>query len=146
MVAALTMPPNTRALAALPGFGQRVGRKQLDQWQAAVERARALPEAELPQQSHAVNGPPPPRSWAEKDPAAAARLTAARAAVTQHAEELNLPQENLLTPDTVRRLCWEPPAEVSADSVSGALRALGAREWQIAQSAELLRVALTASA
>ncbi|MGP3977816.1 ribonuclease D [Streptomyces sp. 8N114] len=143
--AALAMPSNARTLAALPGFGQRVGRKQLDQWMAAVERARALPEEELPQQSQATNGPPPPRSWADKDPAAAARLTAARAAVTQHAEELNLPQENLLTPDTVRRLCWEPPAEVSVESVSGALRTLGAREWQIAQTAELLRAALTVS-
>ncbi|UNZ16882.1 ribonuclease D [Streptomyces sp. 891-h] len=144
--AALAMPANARALAALPGFGQRMSRKQLDQWQAAVERARALPEEQLPQQSQATNGPPPPRSWADKDPAAAARLAAARAAVTQHAEELNLPQENLLTPDTVRRLCWEPPAEVSVDSVAAALRALGAREWQITQTAELLRVALTASA
>ncbi|MFI8851190.1 HRDC domain-containing protein [Streptomyces sp. NPDC053499] len=144
--AALAMPANARALAALPGFGQRMSRKQLDQWQAAVERARALPEEQLPQQSQATNGPPPPRSWADKDPAAAARLAAARAAVTQHAEELNLPQENLLTPDTVRRLCWEPPAEVSVDSVAAALRALGAREWQINQTAELLRVALTASA
>ncbi|MET9858126.1 ribonuclease D [Streptomyces smyrnaeus] len=144
--AALAMPSNARALAALPGFGQRVGRKQLDQWQAAVERARTLPEEELPQQAQTTNGPPPPRSWADKDPAAAARLAAARAAVTQHAEELNLPQENLLTPDTVRRLCWEPPAEVTVESVSGALRALGAREWQIAQTAELLRAALTVSA
>ena len=54
-------------------------------------------------------GPPPPRAWADKDPAAAARLSAARAAVSALAEELNLPQENLITPDTVRRLCWEPP-------------------------------------
>ncbi|MFI7243618.1 ribonuclease D [Streptomyces qinglanensis] len=144
--AALALPANARALGALPGFGQRAGRKQLDQWQAAVERARALPDEELPQQSQATNGPPPPRSWADKDPAAAARLAAARAAVTQHAEELNLPQENLLTPDTVRRLCWEPPAEATTEAVSGALRALGAREWQIGQTAGLLRVALTASA
>ena len=44
-------PPNARALAALPGFGHRMGRRQLEQWQAAVDRARALPEAELPQPS-----------------------------------------------------------------------------------------------
>lgn len=142
--AALAMPTSARALSALPGYGQRMGRKQLDQWQAAVERARGLPEAELPQQSQATNGPPPPRSWADKDPAAAARLSAARAAVTQHAEELNLPQENLLTPDTVRRLCWEPPAVICADSVAGALRELGAREWQIAETVELLCAALSA--
>ncbi|MFF8281973.1 HRDC domain-containing protein [Streptomyces albus] len=143
--AALAMPTSARALAALPGFGQRMGRRQLDQWQAAVERARTLPEEELPQQSQATTGPPPPRAWADKDPVAAARLTAARAAVTQHAEKLNLPQENLLTPDTVRRLCWEPPAEITRESVSGALRALGAREWQITQTAELLCAALTSA-
>ncbi|WP_326687393.1 MULTISPECIES: ribonuclease D [unclassified Streptomyces] len=143
--AALAMPPNARALSALPGFGQRMGRKQLEQWQGAVERARALPESELPQQSQVLGGPPPPRSWADKDPAAAARLTAARAAVTEHAEELNLPQENLLTPDTVRRLCWEPPGELSLSAVAEALRGLGAREWQISQTAELLRAALTVS-
>ncbi|GEB53284.1 MULTISPECIES: ribonuclease D [Streptomyces] len=144
--AALASPANARALAALPGFGHRMGRRQLEQWQAAVERARALPESELPQQSQAPAGPPPPRSWADKDPDAAARLTAARAAVTQHAEELNLPQENLLTPDTVRRLCWEPPAEVTRETVGEALRRMGAREWQIGQTAELLRAALSVSA
>ena len=142
--AALAMPSGVRALSALPGYGQRMGRKQLDQWQAAVDRARELPDSELPQQSQVPNGPPPPRSWADKDPAAAARLTAARAAVNQRADELNLPQENLLTPDSVRRLCWEPPAEVTESTVASALRALGAREWQIGQTLPLLVAALSA--
>ncbi|CAM5649787.1 Ribonuclease D [Streptomyces rimosus subsp. rimosus] len=105
--AALNLPPNTHALAALAGFGHRMGRRQLEQWQAAaVDRARALPEGLelLPQPGQPLNGPPPPRSWADKDPAAAARLAAARTAVTALAEDLNLPQENLITPDTVRRL------------------------------------------
>ena len=56
-------PPNVQALAALPGFGHRMGRRQLEQWQAAVDRAKALPESELPQ-------PGQPRDR----PAAAARL------------------------------------------------------------------------
>lgn len=77
--------------------------RQLEQWQTAVDRARALPESELPQPGQPLNGPPPPRAWADKDPAAAARLSAARAAVTALAESLNLPQENLITPDTVRQ-------------------------------------------
>ena len=34
-----TDPPNAHALAALPGFGHRMGRRQLDQWQAAIDRA-----------------------------------------------------------------------------------------------------------
>ncbi|GAA3140669.1 ribonuclease D [Streptomyces rectiviolaceus] len=141
--AALGLPPNVHALAALPGFGHRMGRRQLEQWQAAVDRAKAVPDAELPQPGQAVSGPPPPRSWADRDPAAAARLSAARAAVSALAEELNMPQENLITPDTVRRVCWEPPAQVDADSVSAALAAHGARRWQIQQVTPSLITALT---
>ncbi|MFF3763540.1 HRDC domain-containing protein [Streptomyces sp. NPDC001922] len=144
--AALALPADAQALAALPGFGNRMGRKQLDQWQAAVERARALPDAELPQPGQPVAGPPPPRAWADKDPAAASRLSAARAAVTALAESLNLPQENLITPDTVRRLCWEPPAEPTVEAVSAFLTAHGARPWQIDQTAPLLAGALSITA
>ncbi|AWN30236.1 ribonuclease D [Streptomyces sp. NEAU-S7GS2] len=140
--AALSLPPNSHALAGLPGFGHRMGRRQLEQWQAAVDRARALPESELPQPGQPLNGPPPPRAWADKDPAAAARLSAARAAVTALAESLNLPQENLITPDTVRRLCWEPPAEPTQESVAEVLSGHGARAWQIEQVAPLLTEAL----
>ncbi|WP_459250683.1 HRDC domain-containing protein [Streptomyces youssoufiensis] len=137
--AALAMPTSPRALAALPGFGQRMSRRQLEQWHAAVERARALPETELPQPGAPLNGPPPPRAWADKDPAAAARLAAARAAVSALAERLNLPQENLITPDTVRRLCWEPPADATVESVAQVLTGYGARPWQV----DLVTPALT---
>ncbi|MFH9424356.1 HRDC domain-containing protein [Streptomyces sp. NPDC017529] len=141
--AALNLPPNAHALAALNGFGHRMGRRQLEQWQAAVDRARALPDSELPQPGQPLNGPPPPRSWADKDPAAAARLSAARAAVTALAEDLNLPQENLITPDTVRRLCWEPPAQPTEETVAAVLAGHGARPWQIDQVAPILTEALS---
>ncbi|MEW2635294.1 HRDC domain-containing protein [Streptomyces sp. NPDC048389] len=142
--AALALPANVHALTALPGFGNRMGRRQLEQWQAAVERAKALPDAELPQPGQPLNGPPPPRSWADKDPDAAARLSAARAGVSALAEELNLPQENLITPDTVRRICWEPPSDVTVASVSDALTELTARPWQVELVAPVLAQALTA--
>ncbi|WP_037914186.1 HRDC domain-containing protein [Actinacidiphila yeochonensis] len=142
VAAALELPSNAHALAALPGFGHRMGRRQLEVWQAAVDRARALPERELPQPTGPFTGPPPPRAWAEKDPQAAARLSAARAAVSALAEELNLPQENLLSPDTVRRLCWAPPAEPSPEAVSAELTCLGARPWQVKLTTPLLTRAL----
>jgi ribonuclease D len=141
VAAALDSPLNVHALTVLPGFGHRMGRRQLEQWQAAIDHARALPDRELPQPGPAFTGPPPPRAWADKDPAAAARLSAARASVSGLAEELNLPQENLITPDTVRRLCWEPPAEISPEAVSAILSGLGARPWQVG----LVTVPLTAA-
>ncbi|SEN34621.1 ribonuclease D [Actinacidiphila rubida] len=144
VAAALESPPNVHALAALPGFGHRMGRRQLDQWQAAVDRARALPEKELPQPTAAYTGPPPPRAWADKDPVAAARLSAARAAVSALADELNLPQENLISPDTVRRLCWAPPAVPTPEPVAETLSSLGARPWQVQLTTPLLTKALAA--
>ncbi|ULR54105.1 HRDC domain-containing protein [Streptomyces deccanensis] len=129
--AALALPVNAHALAALTGFGHRMGRRQLEQWQAAVDRARALPDSALPAHGQPMTGPPPPKAWADKDPAAAARLSAARAGVSALAEQLAMPQENLITPDTVRRLCWEPPVTADAESISAALAGYGARAWQV---------------
>lgn len=142
--AALSLPANVQVLTGLNGFGQRMGRRQLEQWQAAVDRAKALPEAQLPAPGQPVTGPPPPRAWADKDPAAAARLSAARAGVSALAERLNMPQENLITPDTVRRVCWEPPKVVDAESVGDALAGHGARPWQVELVAPVLVSALSA--
>ena len=136
--AALAMPLNAAALVAVQGFGPRVNRRQLDQWMAALQRARELPESQLPVGTAPHDGPPPPRAWAEKDPVAAARLTAARAAVTALAEERNLPAENLITPDLVRRVSWEPPAGQDTEAIAAALRGLGARAWQTELVAPLL--------
>lgn len=47
------------------------------------------------------------------------------------ADEHTMPTENLLQPDAVRRLTWEPPAPLDEETVIARLRALGAREWQI---------------
>ncbi|WP_436945489.1 HRDC domain-containing protein [Streptomyces sp. SudanB25_2051] len=140
--AALALPANVQALTALPGFGTRMGRRQLEQWQAAVDRAKALPDTQLPQPGQPVAGPPPPRAWADKDPAAAARLSAARTAISALAESLNLPQENLIAPDTVRRVCWEPPQDPTEESVAEALAGHGARPWQIEQVTPALVTAL----
>jgi ribonuclease D len=55
-----------------------------------------------------------------------------------------MPQENLITPDTVRRVCWEPPNVVSAESVGEALAGFGARPWQVEQVTPVLVAALSA--
>ncbi|MEU9006809.1 ribonuclease D, partial [Streptomyces sp. NPDC048551] len=61
------------------------------------------------------------------------------------AEGLNLPQENLITPDTVRRLCWEPPQRLDTGTVAEALAGYGARPWQIEQVTPALVTALAAT-
>jgi ribonuclease D len=141
VTAALQPPANPQELLALPVFGGRSTRRHLRTWFAAIDRARRLPESALPERTSG-DGPPPHHRWAERDPAAAARLAAARAAVTTLAESHTLPVENLLAPDLVRRLCWQPPQPVTAEAVRDFLSAAGARPWQVDLAAELLADAL----
>ena len=80
--------------------------------------------------------------WAERAPAAAARLAAARGAVTALAEENRLPVQNLLSPDALRRLSWDPPKPCDEQTVADALAGYGARPWQVGLTAEPIARAL----
>jgi ribonuclease D len=140
--AATVLPVTQSALAALPGFTGRGARRYLRQWHAAVTEARLMDEADLPPQNLPSDGPPPARVWGDRDPAAAARLAACRAGVTAIAAAHNLPVENLMTPDTVRRLAWAPPDPVTEEAVAEALRTHGARAWQIGLTLSTLTAGL----
>jgi ribonuclease D len=140
--AAQAAPTSRGGLARLPGFSTRGGRRYIREFAAALTRALDLNDAQLPSVSARHDGPPPARVWASKFPAAAARLRVCRELIVALAAELALPQENLLEPDVVRRLTWEPPAELSAETVGAALSAAGARPWQVELTAWALAEAL----
>src|SRR5262249_26044995 len=123
-------PKDEHTLLTLAGFGGRSVRRLASSWLAALADARALPGDALPT-TPPSDGPPPPHRWAERDPAAAARLTRCREVVTTLAGAHRVPPETLITPDSVRRLAWAPPEELSVESVVEALGALGARPWQV---------------
>ena len=137
-------PQNKGALAAVSAFTGRASRSQLDRWWAAIERGRE--RTDLPRERVPSDAPPPPRAWADRNPEADARLKAARAAVEARAEELDMPTENLLTPDTLRRVAWEPPAEIDAASIGGALAEREARAWQIEETAQRIADAFVEAA
>jgi ribonuclease D len=137
-------PKNEGALLELPVFRGRANRKLVGTWFGALARGRALPEGELPLHSKPGDGPPPVNRWADRDPAAAARLKAARASLAQVSEQWSVPVENILSPDLVRRIMWTPPTPADATAVTAALRAGGAREWQIELTGDLLTEAIAA--
>jgi len=142
-------PPTGRPqLERISGFHARYARKYSDHWVAAVLRARQLDDTELPEVAGAAAapGPPPAHRWAERDPAAAARLAAARDAVGALSTEHRVPVENLLPPDALRRLAWEPPVPATAEAVAAALTASGARSWQAELAAGPLAAAFAAAA
>jgi ribonuclease D len=140
--AALQLPRTPDDLTALPAFRGRNPRRHAAVWFRAVQKGRTLPDTELPEHSLPGEGPPPAHRWAERDPAAAERLTAGRAVVAALADEHTMPTENLLQPDTVRRLAWTPPETITEESVGLVLTALGSRSWQVELTAKPLAKAL----
>ena len=89
---------------------------------------------------------PPIKLWRDKFPEKYAPLSHARAAIEIIAQENEIPVENLMTPEHVRRICWKPPTGatevLSVTAVEQALTELGARQWQIALVAPALAAAL----
>jgi ribonuclease D len=121
------LPRGHRAIA-------RYGR----QWVDAVRRAVEIPEADLPPRTLQSDGPPPPRVWAEKNPLAADRLGATRSAMTAFAQEHVIPVENVCSPDPLRRVVWQPPADLDEAAFTQALLDHGCRDWQAEIVAPLL--------
>jgi len=136
--------PKTDADLSQNGAGQasRSVRRNQRQWLAALERARQLPEEDLPVLTLRTEGPPPARAWPDRDPVAAGRLSQARAALREFAHAHSIPVENLLTPDSLRRVLWAPPPDPTLDSISAALLDLGARRWQIDIAGPILEEAI----
>lgn len=135
---AAVKPERRSVLAADKQFHGRASRTYLDTWWSAIERGRLTND--LPALRVASSGIPNHRNWATKFPEADARLRGCREVITKTSERVSIPAENLLTPDYLRALCFEP-AGFDEVSTSTQLATLGARAWQI----ELLVRELTAA-
>ncbi len=144
LVAAIIANPGSQTeLAKLKEFHGRASRTELKRWWAAINRGRETDD--LPTLRKVGDGPPPPRSWSDKNPQAARRLASAREALGEIAAETKIPVENILLPETLRSLCWEPPGILSPSSVKKYLEEKGARTWQIALTAGKLSAAFVES-
>ncbi len=132
VAAAQALPRSVPQLTALAAFAGKGTRRRAPLWQSAIDRAMALEDSELPSvRGPKSDAPPPPRAWADRDPAAAARLTAARDVVAGLSAAHQVPVENIVQPDLLRRLCWTPPLPLDAAAIADQLAAGGARPWQV---------------
>ena len=116
-------PRSKRELAANKTFQGRASRTRLDDWWEAIANSSTLDIDPNPERG---NGIPNHRSWEKRFPEAHIRLNAVRPLLLQLAAEHGLPIENLLTPDYLRRVMFDP-----APDLAKTLRELGARNWQI---------------
>ncbi|MEX0151632.1 ribonuclease D [Microbacterium sp. LMI1-1-1.1] len=143
VAAVIADPQSKQALAGIKEFTGRASRTQLDRWWNAIVEGRQ--SGELPPDRVPSDTLPPPRAWVDRNPDADRRLKAARPAVEERAGELGMPTENLLTPEMLRRVAWNPPADITAETVGAALAEQGARPWQIEQTAQVIADSFVAS-
>jgi ribonuclease D len=120
--------------------------ENLQLWLDSIASAVALPEDQWPTMRTNTDTLPPIKLWRDKFPEKFAPLSHARAAIEIIAQENQMPVENLITPEHVRRVCWKPPvgatSTLSVSQVESALSELGARQWQIDLVAPALAAAL----
>jgi len=73
-----------------------------------------------------------------KFPEADRRLKFAKASLIELSEQKLVPLENLLTPEILRQVSFTPPEDFSYETLSGRLHELGARNWQVELTAQLI--------
>lgn len=139
IMAAVSQAPKSKGeLASNKEFQGRASRSMLSTWWEAIARA---PQFELSvEPMERGNGIPNHKSWERRFPEAHHRLEIVRPMIIALAEELKLPVENLLTPDYLRRVCFEPQADIAAQ-----LASYGARTWQIELVTEVIQLGLQAA-
>jgi ribonuclease D len=136
VAAARSLPDSKRDLAALREFNGRASRSELGRWWEAIEAGKA--STDQPPLHVASEAVPPARVWSDRNPQADKRLKISKAAIAEVSVLLDVPVENLLLPETLRRLAWEPPAALELPALQEAMRELGVRQWQIDATAQVI--------
>lgn len=140
IMAAVNQAPKSRSeLASNKEFQGRASRTLLSVWWDAIARSQELDISLEP--ADRGNGIPNHKSWERRFPDAHHRLESVRPLVLSLATELNIPIENLLTPEFLRRVCFEPQPDVAEQ-----LRSLGARQWQVELVTEVIQMGLQQAA
>jgi ribonuclease D len=138
MAAIDKVPRSKHELSQNKLFQGRASRSKLGVWWEAIEGSRNLEILVAPEHTGAL---PNHKSWERRFPEAHVRLKIVRELVTAKASELLVPVENLLTPEFLRRVCFEPEQDVAAQ-----LEKLGARNWQIELTSAVISEGLAKAA
>ena len=137
MAAVNQLPMSKKDLAGNREFQGRASRSMLTEWWDAIANSTSLEISEVELDPNHI---PNHRSWEKRFPEAHVRLQAVRPLLAEKALELAIAPEILLSPDTMRRVCFEPQSNIRQQLVE-----LGARPWQIQLTLDLIEQGLTLS-
>ena len=137
MAAVNQLPTSKKDLAGNREFQGRASRSMLTEWWDAIANSTSLEISEVELDPNHI---PNHRSWEKRFPEAHVRLQVVRPLLAEKALELAIAPEILLSPDTMRRVCFEPQSNIRQQLVE-----LGARPWQIQLTLDLIEQGLTLS-
>ncbi len=137
MAAVNQLPTSKKELAANREFQGRASRSMLTEWWEAIAASNSIEISEIELDPNHI---PNHRSWEKRFPDAHARLQSVRPMIADCATELSIAPEILLSPDTLRRVCFEPAPDRTKQ-----LMELGARQWQIQLVAPLIERGISLS-
>ena len=127
-------PDNLEAVAKVIGRRTRLEAPPFNRWLNVLNLALKTPLDQQPELRVPSQSLPPIKIWKDRNPLGYARLTHARAALIELSTQIQIPTENLVTPELVRKICWQDPPALSSeyeDFVIEQLNKTGARPWQI---------------
>jgi ribonuclease D len=110
----------------------------IDRWLNVLNEAYQVPEENWPEMRARGDSLPAPKVWRDKFPIANAQLLHARSNLAEISRQFSIPLENLISPDTVKRIIFNSgKEEISKDSpefrleIVAKLSEFGARKWQV---------------
>lgn len=129
-----------------------IQKSYIDTWLETFLAAQSLEQERWPELRSKSDSLPPVKIWKVKFPIAYAHLSHAKAKLNEIAVELNIPLENLISPELVRKICFDQANEqlhkmspALLSRVETQLRLNGAREWQIEKCANAIAESLSES-
>ncbi|MFM8632528.1 MAG: HRDC domain-containing protein [Candidatus Nanopelagicus sp.] len=138
---AIKRPESLEEVAKVIGWRTRLESPPFNRWLKVLNLALATPIEQQVQLRVESLSLPPLRVWKEKNPIGYARLTHVRAALAELSTQLQIPTENLITPEFIKRICWQQPPSSESEYESfvvAKLQRLGARSWQVEQVSKLV--------
>ncbi|NCZ72795.1 MAG: ribonuclease D, partial [Actinobacteria bacterium] len=126
-----------------------IQKSYIETWLETFLAAQSLEQEQWPELRSKSDSLPPVKIWKSKFPIAYAHLSHAKAKLSDIAINLNIPLENLIGPELVRKICFDQANEqlqkmspALLSRVETQLRVNGAREWQIEKCSPALAESL----
>ena len=126
---ALTKPKSEKELSELKTIKYRSSQQYSRIWFESLQESINLDPKEWPVKVSNSEAIPLPKSWEQKNPEAFNRLKTLKSLISLHSQELNIPIENLCSPDLVRKWCWLMPT-TEVEITTQWFLDQGARPWQ----------------